>query len=484
MKNLIKQWWLPAVVLVIANIFSGKLGSDHLNQNGWYLDSSIDEWMARIKGADCSFTLEVAKNYAEGKGLIQQVPNSDPPTYQPFCFWGPGAPWGLGTWLWLTGGQTMWSCFFFSALSQFLFGVVAIATAAIYTRRMECLVVTAFFAGFCPAMMSIFYSWMLPCSEIVALVPTGLAIFALAKAFQLKSTPDASVRTILIWFSIAGVWLGVASLSREVLTAFGSFVCLVLVAQTGLRGWRRIGQGIACSAAIYVSLHLVRVPVQIWNKDRIGHFCVNMSGGFSVICRGEWWQKHDTFEWAEDWGVGFGEYLDPEAPARVEAKFAANSPWANLNCLWELSQAIYHRPYDAVEFKVSRWPILLVNANREPKTDLDSSPFGCSYWCIGMYVVFLAYVVYQWRTRTKIPEIVWLFPLFAFLMSFLAHSEFRYGLSSWHGLVLVPGLLWDSVRARGVESDKVAANSNEPTTYSTGSNNHSQLEPQGAAPAV
>ncbi len=216
MRNAIKQWWLPAVVLVAANLVSVKLGADRLNSQGPGLNTTIERWIANTKGADCSFTLEVAKNVADGKGTIQQDGESNPPKFCPFTYWSPGAPWALGAWLWLVNGKTMWSCFAFSALSQFLFGAIALATTALYSRRTGALVATAFFGGFCPAAQAVFYSWMLTGSEIVAWVPIGLMCFALGKAFLLKANPEASLRSIVAWFAIAGICAGVASLARGV----------------------------------------------------------------------------------------------------------------------------------------------------------------------------------------------------------------------------------------------------------------------------
>ena len=90
------------------------------------LDLAFDQWSRTAAGADSTVYLEVARNFASGKGVVWQLPNSDPPRSEPFYFWGPGTPVVLGAWLKLAGGQTMRTFFVFSVLCQILFGVMAI----------------------------------------------------------------------------------------------------------------------------------------------------------------------------------------------------------------------------------------------------------------------------------------------------------------------------------------------------------------------
>ncbi len=190
--------------------------------------------------------------------------------------------------------------------------------------------------------------------------------------------------------------------------------------------------------------------MQIWNKVRIGQFILNTNGGFAVICGWEWWQVHDAVSFNETWGVGFGEYLDPSAPARVQAKFAAGDPGAKWYAVSQLASAVARRPLDALTFKLERWPVLWLGTDRWPRTVLDFT----AYWCLGTYAVFFAYLIRQRWLKRRIPEIIWLYPLFALLMSFLTHSEFRYSFPCWGAFVMTPGLLWDSLRTR---SGQVAA---------------------------
>ncbi len=142
-----------------------------------------EEWAKAAPGTDASVYLSVAMNFAKGKGLVQG-PNRYYSNDHPYCFWGPGTPFVLGEWLRLTHGKTVWSCFLFSALVQLIWGAIAVATAAIFTRRTWVLAATAFLSGCCPPLHQYFYSQALTCSEIVALVPLGMMFFALSKASQ------------------------------------------------------------------------------------------------------------------------------------------------------------------------------------------------------------------------------------------------------------------------------------------------------------
>ena len=188
-KQSLTKWALIAGVLVTTHLLSAKIGYDRLNGGvfpGLTIHSPLKEWVKATGDADAGVYLSVAMNFAKGKGLVQG-PNQYYPSDHPYCFWGPGTPFALGEWLRLTHGQTVWSCFLFSALLQLIWGAIAVATAAVFTTRTSVLVATAFLSGCCPPLHQYFYSGMLTCSEIVVLVPLGMMFLALSKASQQRT---------------------------------------------------------------------------------------------------------------------------------------------------------------------------------------------------------------------------------------------------------------------------------------------------------
>jgi hypothetical protein len=185
------KWALIVGVLVTTHLLSAKIGYDRLNGNVFpeiTINSALTEWAKATGDADCSTYLMVAINVAKGKGLIQDADENYRHEH-PYCYWGPGTPFILGTWLRLTHGKTVWSCFLFTTLMLFLWGATVVATAAMFTQRTWILAATAFLTGCCPPLHDYFYSRTLTCSEIVVLVPLGMMFFALCKASQMWITP-------------------------------------------------------------------------------------------------------------------------------------------------------------------------------------------------------------------------------------------------------------------------------------------------------
>ncbi len=403
------------------------------------LNSTFDEMIQANAGADASWYLASAVHYAAHRGVVYQIPDSNPPVYAQFCFWGPGTVWALGQWIRHTHGTTLWTCYWFNVTSLFLFGVITLATAALYTRRTVPLVLTAFLTGFCPLLDTYFFSQFMTCSEVVALVPLAVMTFALCKAILLRD--DSRTWQAVFWFALAGGCLGLASLTRDSLSQFGQFVALVLVAQVlwrkwrGLRPWRQVGWTMAYTAALLVCMRVPRYQVEQWNLERINLACVSTSQNLSVWRYGLW-AKHDAEPWCVLTGLGFGEYLDPDAPARVENYYLSGESWPELYSLGQLVQAVWQHPLKAVEYKVARLPVLWLGTFEWPRCVLHL----VSFWCIGTYVCFFWYLRARFRARRPVPEPLYLFPLFlACAMPFI-HFEVRYSFPAWHMLVILPAL--------------------------------------------
>jgi hypothetical protein len=433
----LRKWCIVLGVLVGTHLVSAKIGYDRLNGNvipGLTIQSSLKDWVKATWGNDYSTYLAVAQNFAAGRGLLADPTAWDPRSH-PFCFWGPGTPFVLGEWLRLTKGSKVWSCFLFSAILQFIWGAIAVATGALFTRRTWALAATAFLTGCCPPLHDYFYSTSLTSSEIVALVPLGMMFFALSKAWLLRSKRNPCLSVCLMWFASAGVWLGLASLVRDSLSAFAGFTAICLLLATGLRNLKQIGSAIAIGSMFVVATEAVRYPVKLWNYQRVHVAAVSTSSAFAVWKTGLW-SKHDSYIKYQESGIGFGEFLDPQAAQRVEAYYADQKPNPELYSFGQLVLAVIANPLKAIEFRGSRLPVLWLDVHDWPHYELTCAVL----WCALFYSLFFWYLLARTKARLPIPTPLYLYPAFLVCASLLIHYEFRYSIPVWQMLVTLPAI--------------------------------------------
>jgi hypothetical protein len=449
MLNEWRKWLLVGSVLLAAHFGTAAYyahryasGVVRTPSRAMTLDLTFDEWAQGAAGADSTVYLEVARNVAAGRGVVWQTPGTDPPQTEPFDFWGPGAPAVFGGWLKLVGGQTMFTFFAFAVAAQLFFGVMAVATAALYTRNTCALALTAFCTGFCPPLQEWYYGVHLTSSEIAALPALGLLFFALSKAFlayrgapagwQFRQIP---VR-VWLWFGMAGLLIGLYSLTRDPGRVLAWFLALFVIGRAAALDRRRLATAAAAGLLLVAGTYLVRYPVQIWNKARSGRSTICQASDGSIWRYGLW-MKHDQYDWYDSCGIGFGEYLDPDSASRVEQRFASGAPRPALYSLGQLVQAIARRPADALAFKAARLPVLFLATDRWPRSRLRLE----SVWCIAFYAMLFAAIGWRLWRRLPIPEPLYVYLLFILCASVFIHFEFRYTFTAWNTLVLVPGLL-------------------------------------------
>ncbi len=401
-----------------------------------------DQWAAATAGSDSSCYLRCAKQVAAGNGIVIDVPNSSPPRLGPFFYWGPGAPWVFGGWERLVGAPTMWSFFAFAVVAQLLFGAVALATAALWTRNTLALAAVAVASGVCPPLQDWFYGQHLTSSEIVSLPLWALIFYVLSRGFLAYRVTGAAAAVprrgwqVWPWFALAGLLIGINSLVRDSSEVFAVFVAVFLCGRALLFDRRRLVVVLTSSALLVGATVVVRRPVRRWNEKRVGQKVVATSSEES-IWRFGLWVKHDLCPWYDQAGLGFGQYLDPDAPARVEQYYHDKRPWPVLYSLQQLWHAVARRPGDALAFKISRLPLLWLDTGPGPGIHCGLA----AWWCAACYALLIAYLVVRWRRKQPVPEVLYLYLLLVMAATPLIHFEFRYTFPVWNTLVLVPGLL-------------------------------------------
>ena len=443
------------------------------------LDLTLDQWAQAADGADSTTYLQVARNVAAGKGVTWQIPKSVPPREEPFIYWGPGAPVVLGWWLKLVGGRTMFTFFVFAIVAQLIAGALAVATAALWTRGTFALSLVAFGSGFCPPVQEWLYGIHLTSSEIVALPMLALLFFVLSNAFfawarcangnqsgignQSESggivASAANFRRWLLsiglnrqawlWFGLAGALIGCTSLTRDCVRVFAWFIAAFMIAKALAFDRRRLKAAVAVAITLLAGEYAVRYPVQVWNRHRSGRstICQTSDG---CIWRYGLWFKHDGFDWYDSAGIGFGEYLAPDAAARVEAYYKSGKPLADFYSMSELAKAVWQRPIDALAFKTARLPVLWLGTDRWPRVAIRPA----SIWSAAMYALLAMFIVVQIRRRRAIPEVLYLYLLLVACASPVMHFEFRYTFPIWNTLVLVPGLFAATLSRDGWQSQR------------------------------
>ena len=412
-RNLLTRRWVRWSLVALALLATHGLSAWHYAaryQSGGVaphstplrLDLAPEEWAKRLGGLDSAVYLRAAENFAAGRGVSTTVTNDGATHDVPFLYWAPGAPVVFGTCLKLFGSDTMWPIFWFAAVAQLLFGAIAIATVSLWTRNLPALLLVAFCSGFCPPLQEWFYGVCLASSEIVALVPTSAAIFALAKGFAAYWQTHGSFWAIArrwrvaAWFALCGVLLGLNSLVRDSAAVMATFVALFLIGRALVLDRRRLALAICAAAMVLAGDEITRLPVKLWNRDRVGAFTVSIVGSTGVWYYSNWLQ-HDACDWFVTSGIGMGEYLDPAAAKRMEARLHDNKRYLAFFSTMELARAVWKRPLDAIAFKAVRLPVLwLGTTDMWPRLHWGLVPI----WCAAFYGSLAAFVVVQiWRSR-------------------------------------------------------------------------------------
>jgi hypothetical protein len=217
---------------------------------------------------------------------------------------------------------------------------------------------------------------------------------------------------------------------------FAWFVATFIVARALLIDRRRLLLGMAAAMLLVAGTYAVRYPVQRWNKARCGRstICATSDG---CIWRYGLWSKHDQLAWYESMGIGFGEYLDPDAARRVEGYYQQDKPQAAFYSLYELARAIANRPADALAFKLARLPVLWLDTDMWPRSQWRLE----TKWCALFYLLLASLIGVQVWRRQYVPELLYLYIVLVCCAMPFMHFEFRYTFPAWHALVLGPGLL-------------------------------------------
>lgn len=467
-----RTWLAVGAVLIAAHAFSAwhyavryQSGGIVFGSKTMTLDMTPDDWRQTLGGSDAASYLQVGENIAAGRGVTVSVNDKGSVRYEPFNYWGPGAPMVFGVWLKLFGARSMWPLFWFSVTAQFVFGLLAVATAALWTRSLPALLLVAICTGCCPPLQGWFYSTNLTCSEIVSLVPLAAFVYAFARGMIAFRQADGTFWRVALqwrvslWFLLAGVFVGLNSLVRDSATILGAFTAVFLCIKALLTDRRRLTLAICSATMLMIGVNLVRGPVMRWNRRRTGNSVVS-TGVKWGLWRLSLWQPHDKYPWYLICGVGMGEYLDPAAAERVDKYFRDerdNPEWYSFQ---EFALAVCKRPLDAAEFKLVRLPVLwLGTTDYWPRIHWSLAPI----WCAAFYGALALFCGIQWRRRRRIPEALYLCFLMMFCASAIVHFEFRYTFPVWNTLVMAPGLVVAALLPKGWREESPGKEAAGPT---------------------
>ena len=231
--------------------------------------------------------------------------------------------------------------------------------------------------------------------------------------------------------------MGLNSLVRDRRQFSGAFTAAFLFGRSLFFDRRRLALA-ACSAAmVMLGVAMVREPVKRWNRYRAGIPVVS-TGVTWGLWRLSLWQPHDKYPWYTVTGVGLGEYLDPDAAARVDKYFNQKQPHPEWYSFKEFVQAIAKRPLDAAAFKLVRLPVLwLGSTDKWPNLAWGLTPI----WCAAFYGMFGLFSRFNCGVADACPRRFYLCFLMMACASVIVHYEFRYTFPIWNTLVMAPGLV-------------------------------------------
>jgi hypothetical protein len=164
-----------------------------------------------------------------------------------------------------------------------------------------------------------------------------------------------------------------------------------------------------------ILLFAVEYPWQKRNAKYFGEFTMS---GSSYCGNSLWYQVWSDYKelskWSWNAAMGLGNYLAPEKSKEVLSVLSKNKQAGSRFALKSLIKVIYEKPWQALNYKLGVY---------------DTLWFGqrCHWyiylWCLVSYISFLAFL---WLTRFRFVPELWLFPLFLFFISSVAHYEHRY----------------------------------------------------------
>jgi len=431
-KTLTTQTWIRLLLLLlvfhsISSLFYYERMRNTLPPE-FSIDMPVAKWGTELGGGDAGAYLRSGIAVAGG----HSVSIYDQGRYHPFVYWAPGAPWTIGQVLRITQAKTIFPYIVFVAILDFIVGWVVVLTASRYTRNFRVLALTALLTALCFPLRQYYFSTSVTASEQLSALPLALANFFLTGFFIRMSSRTFSTTKTMATLAAVGASLGIASLIRDSLAMYTPFLAGSLLLMTLVR-WRTRWLPITVGLVLLVgATQLVRAPIKIWNKKRVGVATVSSSGS-AAIWREGLWTQHDIVDWYYTSGIGFGYYLDSATAKKVKNDWAEGKG-SPLNSAITLAGLAAKNPLKALWFKVSRYPVLFMGTLMWPKSELTPT----SIWCLLFYATLLVYLVACAIRKVWPIEVTYLFLVFLWLSSWVIHFEFRYSYPIWLGLLLLP----------------------------------------------
>lgn len=451
-----KKYVIASVVLlgikaVLSIYYFQNLDRPILPLQGLTLSESPQKWVDALGDADAGPYLSAALQFSDSGRLESMCKRCTPPSMQPFSFWAPGTPFGLGIIFKVFGNLNMKAIFWFVTVVEALTALcslwilcfitsnlVAIAVGVlILTSNLPFSVLYYGMSGFWPGVPRA--APLLSSSEPLAILFFALSLLLMLVGLaRFWSDEEKDSNRFYLLFAGIGVLIGLSSLVRDSSAQFAYFFAVVFGCSAFYRKRAKWVSALLGAVLLVLCTLAVRWPIEKWNKKRIGSSVVSTSASGAIWHYGIWGDYTGADPVNQSWivnsGLGFGSYLEPEEGVVVRKAFESPSRGATTQAKIKFAQAVLKHPIKALLFKIQRLPVLFLAMDVFPKVTF--SPV--SFYCLILYLFLMIHLLRCLSRREWPHEIFYLYPLFLLMASPLIHFEFRYTFPALITLQILP----------------------------------------------
>lgn len=409
------------------------------------LEDPIQKWMDHLYGNDAYQYINIGNNFSKGLGINVFCDWCEPPRYTPWNSWAPGAPIIFGTTFkiarMLGFEKDMKSLYFMCWGMFFISSLIILGALCVYTQNLWAMLLAAFVLGYSPPLQDWHYGKIFANSEVGILVPLALSYLFYALGTKAFWKNQAITKRKLLYFALAGFFIGAASISRASNVSFAVVACLLFLGVVAIRLKFRfqplLRAGILC-VAFYAAFQVLPATTSLWNLARVGEYKIFDGTDWRIGI----WQPYRGNGFTYSSGIGIGDYLNPEKADRLYNSSGLPRRTFSVEFLKEFAK----QPIKAAMFRIKRFPLLYLgyggpaypnNAMPPEKVWPEFSNIErMKGWIIGLYenqfysvLMYLFLFMYLGSCivrKTWPPEIMYFYLIFLLIASPFVHAEFRY----------------------------------------------------------